>query len=308
MKIEKSKVCLAAYGKQAAILSDGTVVCSCFDKCKDVPLGNMNDSSFMEIWNGQAYECLRQFDWDAGNASKLCNVCSYLCETQELIRPLAGPRKLIIEYNSDCMLQCPGCERREILDSRSQVIMPDALVDSILEQLGSIPELKKIGFYNHGEPLLHEKAFSFITRIKQAVPDVEVFTSTNGLSLSSERRRRALLDSGIDTVMFSIDGTCEESYRKYRIGGSFVEAYSNMEKLIELNRRIGSASPKIIWRYILFNWNDSDDEIQVALRLAEELGVDQFCFLPTDYPTWAVSQYASGKKREWIEQYTANVF
>ncbi len=49
------------------------------------------------------------------------------------------------------------------------------------------------------------------------------------------------------------------------------------------------------WRYILFNWNDSDAEMARARELAAEIGVDRLCWELTDHPEDAYSRrFATG--------------
>ena len=45
-----------------------------------------------------------------------------------------------------------------------------------------------------------------------------------------------------------------------------------------------------MWRYILFDWNDSDEEMARARELAREIGVDQFRWLLTDRPPDGLSK------------------
>ena len=57
-----------------------------------------------------------------------------------------------------------------------------------------------------------------------------------------------------------------------------------MANLVSLKKELGSKTPFITWRYILFNWNDSDEEMDKARALAKEIGVDRFCWMTTDRP------------------------
>src|SRR5207248_1260012 len=38
------------------------------------------------------------------------------------------------------------------------------------------------------------------------------------------------------------------------------------------------------WRYILFRWNDSDEEMNRARQMAADIGVDRLCWEITDHP------------------------
>lgn len=49
----KHYYCKAIFaGSQIALLSDGTVVCSCFDDIKRMPIGNIKTEGLCEIWRG----------------------------------------------------------------------------------------------------------------------------------------------------------------------------------------------------------------------------------------------------------------
>jgi hypothetical protein len=53
---------------------------------------------------------------------------------------------------------------------------------------------------------------------------------------------------------------------------------------MEEKRRTQKPGPTVHWRYLLFNWNDSDAHIAAALRLRDEIGVDEFRFMLTAAP------------------------
>ena len=92
------------------------------------------------------------------------------------------------------------------------------------------------------------------------------------------------MHSGIDEVTFSIDGARPESYVQYRQRGKFDVAMRNLRAMADEKRRPGRDLPYLNWRYILFKWNDSDEEMAEARRLAADLGVDRLCWEITDHP------------------------
>src|ERR1700680_469645 len=55
-------------------------------------------------------------------------------------------------------------------------------------------------------------------------------------------------------------------------------------------RRSGRDLPFLNWRYILFKWNDSDAEMNLARTLAQAIGVDRLCWEITDHPENAYSR------------------
>ena len=57
-----------------------------------------------------------------------------------------------------------------------------------------------------------------------------------------------------------------------------------MRRMVSEKRRLGASRPEIHWRYLVFNWNDSDDCLAEALRLREEIAPDRFSFMLTSSP------------------------
>jgi hypothetical protein len=93
-----------------------------------------------------------------------------------------------------------------------------------------------------------------------------------------------LVHSGIDEVTFSLDGASQDVYVKYRQRGNFDKALVNLRAMAEEKRTSGRDVPHLNWRYILFTWNDSDEEMEKARRIATDAGVDRLCWEITDHP------------------------
>jgi hypothetical protein len=151
------------------------------------------------------------------------------------------------------------------------------------------PSLGRIDFFNYGEAFLHKRAVEMCEYIKSRFPHIYLYTSTNGLALS-EAQARHLVHSGIDEVTFSIDGATPESYIKYRQRGRFSLALQTLGVMADEKRRAGRDLPFLNWRYILFVWNDSDEEMNRARTLAADIGVDRLCWEMTDHPEHAYSR------------------
>jgi hypothetical protein len=96
--------------------------------------------------------------------------------------------------------------------------------------------------------------------------------------------------SGIDEVTFSIDGATQAAYEKYRQRGKLELALATLGFMADEKRRSGRDLPFLNWRYILFTWNDSDEEMNLARQRADDLGVDRLCWEITDHPENAFSR------------------
>src|SRR5205823_4571612 len=85
-------------------------------------------------------------------------------------------------------------------------------------------------------------------------------------------------------------------------------ALKGLRNLCEAKRELAGSDTTIIWRYLLFRWNDSVDEVARARALADEIGVDQFSLYLTDIPEGSGSyRFAPGSPsyarfREYIDE------
>lgn len=208
--------------------------------------------------------------------------------TQEMdeYRKLFDPEKLTfnIELSSACNLRCIGCAHA---DSRFRFSRSETNIDMdrLMEWLGgNLDRIEQIRLYHMGETWAHPRWFEFCRFLKEANPAIKLFTSTNGMLLNSEEKLRQVIDSGIDHVMFSIHGAFQESTKAY-MGETFhVEtAFAIARELVKL-RGPRSIKPYLSWKYLLFEWNDSDEEINSALRLLDDIGFDEIHFTITSQP------------------------
>src|SRR6185437_1689943 len=145
--------------------------------------------------------------------------------------------------------------------------------------------LKNLYFYNYGEPFAHPKALDMLAYAKKVNPSVRVTTSTNGILLAREGlTERIVSENLVDWICFTIGGIDQETYGRYHKSGSFEKAMTGMRRMVEAKRHAGKAKPTVHWRYLVFNWNDSDECVAEALRLREEIGPDEFKFMLTASP------------------------
>jgi len=283
------RFCLVPW-TESCILSDGTVVCGCYDGLALVPLGDVNRKSFSEVWNGRRYRSLRRKMLLGPETMYLCAECPFAMERNVAVRDAGGfsdraesfPKRLHIEPTVRCNLRCLACGRDMAARSRRRADMPFDLFEKVVKETG--PRLSHLNLYDYGESFLHPRIFDMIRFAKQVNPDLTVIVSTNGIPLHTEQRRAELISSGCDEVIFSVDGASAETYSQYRVGGDFDRVIANMRELVAERNRRGTDTPRVVWRYILFVWNDSDGEMNRARALAKDIGVDWFCWMTTTTP------------------------
>jgi MoaA/NifB/PqqE/SkfB family radical SAM enzyme len=261
-------------------LSDGTAVCACIDAARTNPLGNIHDRTFEEIWNGAEYGRLRSTIAAGGiDTIPICRGCpNRISEPPPQGAAAEAPPKpkaLFLESVAACNLECPGCDREAIEGTRDgRLVMDWPAYQKIIDAMS--PGLEYMEYHLGGENFMHKQWPKMIRYAKEKNPRVFIVSSTNGHYFRNEAERRELVTCGIDGIIFSIDGATPETYVKYRVGGDFDAVIENMRGCLEARRALGQTRPYIVWRYILFNWNDSPEEMDRARRMARELGVDLF--------------------------------
>jgi len=277
------------------MLCDGRFVCGCADPYGRRVLGDARVSSMRDVWNGSVITTLRQDLNDGG--SKFCTDCPLKLplkkEQRPPVRPLdAGPipYRMFIECTAACNISCTeACCAPEtgITRTRQTGMLDFDLFRRVMDEAG--PSLGRVDFFNYGEAFLHKRAIEMCEYIKSNFPHIYLYTSTNGLAFSEEQARR-LVHSGIDEVTFSVDGATQASYEKYRQRGRLEVALKNLRAMVDEKRRSARDLPFLNWRYILFVWNDSDEEMTRARDLAADIGVDRLCWEITDHPEHAYSR------------------
>jgi pyruvate-formate lyase-activating enzyme len=147
------------------------------------------------------------------------------------------PYFLDVELTNACDLGCIMCAR-EIME-RGVGFMDYALFQSIVDQSAEAG-VAAIRFSGLGEALLHKKLFEAIRYAKNA--GLLVHLTSNGKTLDEEKARK-LLDSGLDRVKFSFQGTEKNEYERMRKGGNFEQLVENIRRLIRLREEGGYGRP-----------------------------------------------------------------
>lgn len=82
----KKRTCGRPFSPDAVVRANGAVhpCCQVLGRDVEATLGNVNDNTFEEIWNGEAYEALRE-GHRTGNYPSYCNGCDFLLDDPEVL-------------------------------------------------------------------------------------------------------------------------------------------------------------------------------------------------------------------------------
>ncbi len=178
------------------------------------------------------------------------------------------PEFLSIEPVNLCNLNCPECPTGNHQLMRQKEFLSKDSFTSIIHQ--SKKYLSFLQLYFQGEPFLHPKIFEFIDIAVQQ--GIYTATSTNGHYLSVDNCQR-IIDSGLHRIIISLDGTTQEIYSRYRVGGSLEIVIQGIKNLVTLKKEQKKHLPFIILQFVVFKTNEH--QIPEIHELAKKLTVDK---------------------------------
>ena len=87
---------------------------------------------------------------------------------------------------------------------------------------------QNIQLFSWGEPILNKSLVEMIRYTSQKPHKIRTITSANHNVINDEQIR-GLLTSNLDMLAVSIDGTTQEVYEKYRVGGNLETVLNNLK-------------------------------------------------------------------------------
>ena len=141
-----------------------------------------------------------------------------------------------VELTSVCNLRCTMCYQADSSFSRkSQGFMGHmdfGLFESVIDELrGNVHALT---FASRGEPTLYR---DFERAVRYVGDDFLGFKLNTNATLLDEAKCHVLLDSGLRTLVFSVDSADKLQYEQIRVNGKFDEIQRNISQFFEIKER-----------------------------------------------------------------------
>ncbi|MFY0625373.1 MAG: SPASM domain-containing protein [Reichenbachiella sp.] len=197
---------------------------------------------------------------------------SYLASknTNRFINP-GLPISLAFEPTTSCNLRCPECPSGLRSFTRpTGMLDKDFFEEKILEMKS---HLWYLTFYFQGEPYLHADFLAMVSIANEN--RIYTTTSTNAHYLNQEKAK-ATVNSGLDRLIISIDGTTQETYEQYRVGGELEKVLEGTKNVVDWKKKLKSKTPHLIFQFLVVQPNEH--QIVEAEKLAKEIGVDEIQF------------------------------
>ncbi len=177
------------------------------------------------------------------------------------------PVSVSFEPTTSCNLRCPECPSGLRAFTRPTGMLEKKFFTEMIDQLAG--NLLYLTFYFQGEPYLNP---SFLDMVKYASKKkIYTATSTNAHYLTDENARRTV-ESGLDRLIISIDGTTQDVYAQYRVGGKLDKVLEGARNMVKWKKELNSRTPYIFFQFLVVRPNEH--QLKDIKTLAREIGVD----------------------------------
>ncbi len=204
------------------------------------------------------------------NASK---VLSSFYVSRILGKPIQWglPISISFEPTTSCNLRCPECPSGLREFSRPTGMLEKNFFKETIDDI--YKDILYLIFYFQGEPYLNR---NFLEMVQYASSKgIYTATSTNAHYLTDEVAKRTV-ESGLDRLIISIDGTTQEVYKQYRRGGNLEKVIAGAKNIVKWKKELNSKTPFVFFQFLVVKPNEH--QVEDIKRLAIEVGVDEVRF------------------------------
>lgn len=181
------------------------------------------------------------------------------------------PISISFEPTTSCNLRCPECPSGLRAFTRPTGMLDNQFFRQTIDELHK--ELLYLIFYFQGEPYLNT---AFLDMVKYASSKgIYTATSTNAHYLTDANARKTV-ESGLDRLIISIDGTTQDVYTQYRVGGHLDKVIAGAKNIVKWKKELKSKKPFVFFQFLVVKPNEH--QIGDIKKLAAEIGVDEVRF------------------------------
>ena len=190
--------------------------------------------------------------------------------TKWLRKPIqwGGPMTVSIEPTTACNLRCPECPSGLRSFTRETGNLKKDFFTKTIDEL--YKDLIYLIFYFQGEPYINPDFLDMVSYANQK--GIYTITSTNGHFLNDANAKKTI-ESGLDRMIISVDGTTQEVYENYRKEGKLANVLAGARNVVKWKKKLKSSTPHIIFQFLVVKPNEH--QIPEIYKLAEEIGIDE---------------------------------
>jgi MoaA/NifB/PqqE/SkfB family radical SAM enzyme len=246
-------------------------------------IGNLNESSLEEVWNGEIAKKIRASILDGTfqfcekkQCPRLQTIMYPVVRVEDiqdfdLLEKIANintstdsqPKSMVWCHDHTCNLSCPSCRtaiKALNLEEKNRIEKMQSKIFTAL------PSLEQLIISGDGDPFASKLYSRFLEEAdSKDFPKLKIFLQTNALLFNPDRwARMKKIQPSISGFFVSIDAAKSETYALNRRGGNF----ENLCKSLYLISKIRKENPHILF-YLSFivqknNWREMEDFIELG--------------------------------------------
>lgn len=178
------------------------------------------------------------------------------------------PVSISFEPTTSCNLRCPECPSGLRAFTRNTGMLKEDFFRKTIDEIHR--ELIYLIFYFQGEPYLNPAFLEMVSYASKK--GIYTATSTNAHYLTDEMAKRTV-ESGLDRLIISVDGSTQETYEQYRVGGKLEKVIEGARNIVKWKKQLGSKKPFVFFQFLVVRHNEH--QIEEIRALAKEVGVDE---------------------------------
>jgi len=181
------------------------------------------------------------------------------------------PISISFEPTTSCNLKCPECPSGLRQFTRPRGMLKKEFFFETIDDI--YKDILYLIFYFQGEPYLNKNFLDMVSYASSK--GLYTATSTNAHFLTDEMARKTV-ESGLDRLIISIDGTTQEVYQQYRREGNLEKVIEGARNIVKWKKELKSKTPFVFFQFLVVKPNEH--QIEDVKKLAREVGVDEVRF------------------------------
>ncbi|MBU1939210.1 radical SAM protein [Candidatus Micrarchaeota archaeon] len=192
---------------------------------------------------------------------------------------LGHPHSVTIEPINICNLDCEFCSSPPALIKREKRAMSATEFRCAVDSLR--PYTHHLWLFLVGEPFLNPALPEMLSYANSR--NMHVTVSTNATTLTP-KTISAIVSSGLDRLIISLDGTTKTTYEKMRRGGNFLNVIENIKCIANEKKKMRSLKPVVELQMIVTKINEH--EADGFAKFTKDLGAERSALKTLAIPEW----------------------
>ncbi|MBX9732574.1 MAG: radical SAM protein, partial [Chitinophagaceae bacterium] len=165
------------------------------------------------------------------------------------------PISISFEPTTSCNLRCPECPSGLRAFTRPTGMLQKNFFEQTIDDIHK--ELLYLIFYFQGEPYLNPDFLDMVAYANKK--GIYTATSTNAHYLTEEKAKKTV-ESGLDRLIISIDGTTQDVYEQYRVGGKLDKVLQGARNIVKWKKELNSTKPFVFFQFLVVKPNEHQIE------------------------------------------------